>query len=185
MSEHFACIATDFDTEPLLARLNAHPELWDEYPERLTAPNSPHFEAHDIWFRYRARAELTTPESYISPHISQWYPSALIVPEIIDMAGEVRALTGCHKLGGVLVTHIPPGHKVWPHDDRGSWHAEYYDYKVYVCLRGNDECPNYFDGDWFTMKPGEVWRFDNLVTHACFNNGKTDRMSAIFSMRAN
>jgi hypothetical protein len=183
LSAHFSRIAKGIDVAPLLGQLDAHPELWDRDRGRTWFPTSPHREASDIWVRFRDPAELTTNHSYLEPHESAWYPAAETLPAIRPMATGLLNATESQFLGGILLTRLLPGRCIHPHHDRGSWHATFYDRKVYVCLRGNEGCVNRFEDDEFVMAPGEAWRFDNQVVHTCENRGKTERLSAIFVMR--
>ena len=34
------------------------------------------------------------------------------------------------------------------------------------------------------MRPGEIWAFDNTVTHAVYNRGDTDRINLIITLRS-
>lgn len=171
------------DVSLLLKQIADNPQLWNEYPERKTTPGSPHTEMTDIWVRFRPKNELVSPEAYAEAHIPAWYPSADILTEVerisLDMIGYLR----CVQLGGVLITKIPPGGKIAPHHDRGRWHSEFFNTKVYVPLQSNDGCLNICEGDEVNMKAGEVWHFDNLKVHSVENNGTEDRITLIISMR--
>lgn len=182
-SVHFARIAEGIDVAPLLAQIDGHPELWDRHRERTVMPDSPHREVSDIWLRYRPQRELTSPQTHGEPHFSEWYPEAGVLSMIRPMAHRLMTLDSVVHLGGILVTRIMPGCQVYPHHDRGTWHAEYHNFKVYVCLRGNEGCVNRFEDDEFVMRPGDAWMFNNQVIHACENRGDTERLSAIFAMR--
>jgi hypothetical protein len=81
------------------------------------------------------------------------------------------------------MTRIPPGKQVYPHHDRGTWHAEYYTTKVYIPLRANAQCVNFCGDDWEVMAPGTVWQFNNLVDHSVVNGGQTERITLICCYR--
>jgi hypothetical protein len=34
------------------------------------------------------------------------------------------------------------------------------------------------------MHPGEIWEFNNLVTHAVYNRGDTERINLIVTLRS-
>ena len=70
-----------------------------------------------------------------------------------------------------------------PHDDRGSWHAEWLNTKVYLPIQSNPGCLNICEDDRVSMQEGEAWTFDNLKTHSVENNGDTARVTAILCMR--
>ena len=98
---------------------------------------------------------------------------------VYGLAARCRATA----IGGVFLTRIPPGGEVKPHDDAYSWHARFYQTKVYVPLAGNPECINTCLDDAAVMLPGSAWTFDNLVTHAVMNRGATERITLIISFR--
>lgn len=172
----------EIDVAPLRAQLEAHPELWDENPLRRTYPNSPHREMVDIWVRARAQTGDVLA-SYSEPHESVWWPATEHIPAIVTMTQDLIARLAVDRLGGILVTKVPAGKRIYPHCDRGFWHAEFHNRKVYVCVQGNDQCVTWCEDERVTMKTGEVWLFNNLVTHGLDNDGATDRISAIFAMR--
>jgi hypothetical protein len=165
-------------------QLDAHPELWNQHRHRKDAPGSPHNQMDDIWLRYRAFQELREPADYLKPHFAEFYPAWHELPAIRTIVRRVFVSVPAVYLGGVLITRIPPGGKILPHHDRGGWHAETMNYKVYVPLKANPECVNRCEDESVVMKPGEVWTFDNLKVHSVENNGETERVTLIISMRA-
>lgn len=175
-------IAVNIDVAPVMAQLAAHPELWDANPLRRVYENSPHREMSDIWVRARENTGDGLA-SYSEPHKSVWWPAAEHLPALAPIASKLMRETGATELGGVLVTKVLPGKQIYPHCDKGFWHAETYRTKVYLCLQGNDDCVVWCEDESAIMKTGEAWKFDNLVMHGLENNGVTDRISAIFAMR--
>jgi hypothetical protein len=87
------------------------------------------------------------------------------------------------QLGGVLITRVPPGRQVAPHDDRGRWHPTFFQTKAYLPLATNPKCYSTCEDECVTMNVGECWLFDNLKTHSTVNDGETDRITLIVSMR--
>jgi hypothetical protein len=184
----FTKITQGIDVVPTLLALNRQPELWDEFTERKTAPGTPHSGMSDIWLRYRAREELTEPARYGEPHVPVFYPAWDRLPSLRPIVFNLMAYMSAVQLGGVMITRIPPGGQIDWHDDRGSWHAEFFNCKVYVPLQANDLCLNLAtmpgkETEIAVMKPGEAWSFDNLIPHAVENGGDTDRITLITCMR--
>lgn len=180
---HFHRLAEGIDVQPLLGQLDQQPELWDQIPFRRTAPNSPHAAMKDIWIRYRPPVELLYPWSFAEPFHSVFYPAWRVLPALKPITFGLMSLVSAVELGGILLTRIPPGGAVMPHDDRGKWHAEWFNLKVYIPLRSNDQCINFCGGDEVVMRAGEAWVFDNLVEHATYNRGDTERITLIVCMR--
>jgi hypothetical protein len=184
---HFTQVGAGIDVAPILAELDAHPELWRSYDARQTAEDSPHTEADDIWARGPAeelqRADATT---VMRPFQPVWWPAWWLLPSlhphIFGLAHHIRAT----DIGSILITRMPPGSKIGWHTDPG-WHAETYNPKLYLPLRANEQCVNAVSADGareaLVMKPGEVWSFDNLKRHAVVNGGATERIVVIACMR--
>ncbi len=174
-----------YDSIPVgdvFTQLEAQPELWDGTVERK-GPGSPHNEVSEIWLRYRDRRELLSAHDFRGPHIPVWWPAWRVLPALHNIVYDLAAHVRCVHLGGVFITRIPAGGEVSPHNDRGTWHPEYHNCKVYLPITTNDDCVNYCNGDSQVMRAGEAWTFDNLVTHSVVNGGSSDRMTLIVSMR--
>jgi len=85
-------------------------------------------------------------------------------------------------LGGILITRIPAGQMIYPHIDVG-WHALTMTSKLYCVLAANDECINHCENEEVVMAAGSIWSFRNDVRHWVENNGDTDRIALIVTMR--
>lgn len=176
-------IAAGVDVSGVNAELDAQPQLWGARTYRTAAPTSPHAQANDVWLRYRPLAELTSPDAYREPHFAEFYPEWRLIPSlhpiVYNLMGHLRAV----HLGGILITRIDAGREIAPHNDRGSWHAEFMNTKLYLVLRDNPWCLNHCEGDTVHMRTGDVWAFDNLREHSVSNQGQTERRTVIVSMR--
>lgn len=181
--KHFTKICDGIDVAPLRFQIEANPDIWNAHKNRTDFEGSPFAGTQDAWLRYRAREELATAADYRAPHFSVNYPAWHLLPAaqdiVFDLARRVRAV----HVGGVLLTCIPAGGKILPHDDRGSWHAQEMNCKIYVPIRANPECVNYCGGESMMIEVGQAVEFDNLVTHSVENNGLTDRWTLISCFR--
>lgn len=189
MTSHFTQIAESLPVQPLLAELDARPDLWGSRRGRCEG-NSPHRETQDIWARYARPEEIGEPGFSQRPHYSAWYPEVRAIPGVLDLTMAIRRAicgpdmkSGYLDLGGILLTRIPVGKQVYLHDDRGSWHAEYFDLKTWMVLRGNDRCVNTVEDESMVWKPGSVWHHDNLKPHSVVNGGETERICLIVCFR--
>lgn len=180
---NFERIEVRVDTRLLLKQLEDNPQLWNQNPERKLGTDSPHAQMSDIWLRFRPKSELTSLINYAERHIPAWYPSREKLTEAERISLDMMAHLRCVQLGGVLITKIPPGGRILPHDDKGRWHPEFFNTKIYIPLASNSGCINRCEDDEVNMKTGEAWTFDNLKTHSVDNNGDTDRITLIISMR--
>lgn len=181
--KQFRLIAKDLDVAPLLDEIDSQPWLWNERPERRSG-TSPHRETSDVWVRYATPEAMREPDFMQKPHVSVWWPASADLPAVHEIISEVRrVLGGPLEFGGVLMTRIGPGKQVFSHHDRGTWHSEHYDCKVWVVLRGNDRCVNTVEDEAMVWKPGEAWQHDNLRVHSVSNNGATERICLILCFR--
>lgn len=180
--KHFQEIASGIDVAGVLTELEAHQELWNAHPER-TADGSPHYGVPDIWVRYRAKEELTSPKAFREPHYAEFYPAWKLLPSLERIVFALMAKVRAVGLGGILITKIPAGGGVKPHHDRGGWHAEFYNTKVYVGLQSNPKCINYCEDESIVIKAGDAVTFNNLLTHSVENRGDTDRITLILCFR--
>jgi aspartyl/asparaginyl beta-hydroxylase len=175
-------IAQGIDVIPALSQIAAAAEFWGQFPVR-TEGRSPHRESRDIWLRFRAWDELTDRRNYGEPHFAVWYPAWHALPALHPIVFDIARQVEAEYIGGILLTSIPAGARIYPHHDRGSWHAEWLNTKVYVILSANDACINRYESEEYRMRTGEAWQFDNQVVHSVENNGETDRISLIITMR--
>lgn len=175
---HFDLIG-HFDPGPAVAQLARHPELWNQNRRRKDMPNSPHVEMDDIWLRYKETLPTSNDEPFHCVFYPAWRTLTAMQPIVFGLMAKVRAT----ELGGILITRLPPAGRIHPHTDIGAWHAEFHTCKVYAALASNPGCVNWFRDELFIMAPGELWSFDNQVVHSCENNGDSERISLIVSMR--
>lgn len=178
---YFQQIAQGVDTLPLLLDLFRQPALWDQNPARTAG--GPFIGTSDIWCRFRDPGELTGAASYAEPFIPQFWPAWHALPHLRPLVMALMTRMEAVQLGLVLITRVPPGGQVAPHHDRGRWAAEFYGCKVAVPLSSNDRCTNTCEDERVVMHTGEAWLFENQVTHSTVNEGESDRITLIVTMR--
>lgn len=182
----FEKIPLEVDVAPLMAALERNPDLWNDITAR-TGEKSPHREAPDIWVRYNKMENLTDRATVDEEHIPVWYPAWKRLPELKPLLFDLMAFVQGEMLGGVLITKVPAGKKVYPHKDHG-WHVEYYD-KFYIQLAGAEGCyfssqDIYGDIEDFCPKAGDVYLYDNRQTHWVTNDSDVDRVTLIVCIRS-
>lgn len=168
------------DVSGVARALDANPQLWDQHQMRTEDERSPHRETQDIWVRYNAIENYTTREEFNGPHESVWYPSADLLHVKPYVMAIFQAISGT-RLGGVLITRIPPGKQVYPHADLG-WHARYYE-KFAMCIRSDERQSFNFDDESLVSAPGELFWFDNAHRHWVVNNSDQERITLICCVR--
>lgn len=182
MSKSFLKIAEGINVIPLQIALISQPELFGKRTFRSDSYSSPHRGMTDIWVRYNAYENLSKdPSRFNDEHDSVWYPEFYSIPEIRPIINWLMAYVEGERLGGILITKIPAGGVIEPHIDKG-WHAEYYD-KFYIPIQ-NDEGANFcFEDGIISPNIGDVYWFNNGVSHWVENNSETDRISLIICIR--
>jgi hypothetical protein len=183
---HLIKIAHSIDTGPLLLELARQPRLWNRHRMRKDAPESPHVQMDDIWLRYNENLkkyeESGEFEGINDEHNSAFLPEWYALPAARPIVQGLMSRVFGTRLGGILITRIPPGGRIEPHVD-ASWHVTHYNTKVYVVLQTNPQCVNRVENEQVVMAPGDAWYFDNTLEHDVVNDGPDDRISLIVSIR--
>lgn len=182
--QYFQKIAEGIGVAPVMAQLNEHLELWDQHPFRTRlGPDGPFDRTSDIWIRWRPLNDLKEPKDFNAPHFAVFYPAWENLPALHGVVFAIMAAVRATHLGAILITRVPPGVSIKPHNDRGGWNAETMDTKVYLTIKTNPYVETYCEDERIVMREGDVWAFNNLVTHGLDNRGETERVSAIITMR--
>lgn len=178
-------IGHSVDVTPLLLALQRQPKLWNRHRVRKDIEGTPHADMSDIWLRYRDVKPFEESGDFTGfndEHDAVFYPEWYALPQVRPIVMGLLARVEGVRLGGVMITKIPPGGKILPHADEG-WHAKYYNTKLYVVLQTNPQCINRVEDDVVAMAPGEVWFFDNTKEHEVINDGPDDRITLIICIR--
>ena len=173
---HIKLLERGLPVEPIYWALRQNPQLWNEHKERTEDPDSPHHGLDDIWVRFGAPERVKDSQ----PHESVWYPSAKVL-ECKGLCLDVMRAVSGERLGGVLITRIPPGKECKPHKDPG-WHATTYEkFAVQIASApGQKFC---FDNEELETRPGDLYWFDNQHTHWVLNPTEYERVTMIVCVR--
>lgn len=180
---NFQQIAAGLDTEPLRQALVRQPELFGRHRERTQDPSSPHHGSVDLWLRFRDhrdKAKCSSWAEFAGPHEPIWYEEAAMLPEVRRVVFDVMRIVEAEKLGGILITKIPPGGRIERHVDRG-WHAEHYE-KIYVAIQSPEGSKFCFEDGEIRAANGEAWWFRNDVPHWVENDTDQDRIAMIICL---
>ena len=175
--EHILTIQRGVNVIPLALQLKQNPHLWGEHPERTQNPDSPHAQVSDIWARFGPQGIDRNAE-----HDSIWYPAYRALPAIRDIVFPLMHMLKGERLGGVLITKIPPGGRVLPHADTG-WHAGYYE-KFGVQIESHQQQAFCYDDGQHITAPGDVFWFRNSRPHWVINDSPVDRITMIVCIRS-
>lgn len=175
---YFTKIAENIDTSPILAELAQAPEMWhaDRSRQRkvlcqrntlnifLRAPRKP--------LPRGAKNANDVHESRIAP-AARHFPSALRFCELIAEKTD-------GEIGRVTLVSLSPYAKVFPHIDIGTYYRIRDRY--HLVLRSPQGSPLSAGNETAVMWPGELWAFDNKVTHSAYNRSEEPRIHLIFDI---
>ena len=105
---NFVKVLHGLDVQPLLKQLADHPELWNTNAIRTGKPYTVHYDVDDIIMRYPR------------PNINQYNypaPTHAIREARIPIVFGLMKVVGGEYLGRVLISRLPPGKTIPPHDD--------------------------------------------------------------------
>lgn len=182
--KRFIKIAAGIDVRTINAQLDANAQLWDQFGLRKKAADSPHGQMSDIWVRYndirpyQARNDF---KGFNDAHDSVWYPAYYALPALRGIIFRLMRLVDGERLGGVLITRIPPGGGIALHTDAG-WHVDHYD-KFYLSLKSSPGAQFCCPDEDLHPRPGEIYRFDNRIPHWVKNESSEDRVTLIMCIR--
>jgi len=182
---HMVKLAQGIDTAPLLLAIARQPKLWNRHRMRKDYAESPHAQMDDIWLRFNDEKPFKEKDDFTDiseQHDSVFYPEWYALPQARPIVFGLMTRVEGTRLGGILITRIPPGGRILPHAD-DSWHVRHYNTKIYVVLQSNPQCINRVEDERVAMAPGEAWYFDNTKEHDVVNDGPDDRISLIVSIR--
>lgn len=166
----------------LINQLAAHPEVWNTHTQRTESYNTPHKAIDDIWVRYNAWENFHGDRvAFNDEHVSSWYPVVGKIPDAWTLTRKVMRRVGGKRLGGVLITRIPPGGEVKPHIDTG-WHAGYYE-KFAVQIKGASDQAFCFEDGELRPEAGDLYTFDNSRMHWVRNDSQHERITLIICIR--
>lgn len=173
----------EVDVGPLNSELDANPSLWDQHNWRRTRDGTPHSGMSDIWVRYNRfdKLDQKNPAAFNAEHDSVWYPAYYVLPALKDIIFPLMKIVDGERLGGVLITRIPPGCGIEKHTDK-SWHVDYYD-KFYVSLQSQPGARFFCGDDILEPSTGDIWRFDNRLEHWVKNDSEKDRITLIVCVK--
>ncbi len=111
-------------------------------------------------------------------HESRWTSGSAQFP-LARAFLEQSALALGSLLSRAKIVSLPPGHRVYPHVDRGEYYR----------LRNRYHLVLQSSGSWMRagdeevrMQAGELWWFDNDQKHEACNDSDSDRIHLIFDL---
>lgn len=170
---NFHRLAQGLAIAPLMMTLLRHPELWDADRTRTAIPGGPHAAASDIILRFGKPSLDDTGPFDNRP--------AMTTLGAMNMALGVMQLVGGSELGRVVITRLPPGCRITPHADEGSYSRTFTRHQIML----ESQPGNVFrcGGEEISPLTGDLWWFNSSLEHEVVNNSVSDRLALIVDCR--
>lgn len=174
--KYFRLMRENFDPSSLLAEIAANTSAFEAHRGRQEKVRVQR-EALAIPLR-GLRASAIGERRRRDVHESRWTSGSRDYP-----LARTFLKTIADELDGALsrakIVCLPPGHRVYPHIDRG----EYYRLRdrYHLVLKSSGSWMRAGDEE-VRMRSGELWWFDNDQVHEARNDGDDDRIHLIFDL---
>jgi len=179
--KNFKLITSNFDVEYLLDILSRSRYLWNQNTLRTAHAGTAHAQVDDIWLRFNPIVDKTENEIRNGLECINYPPYEDLSPFAEDVITRIMGMCGASNIGRCLITKLEPGREIMPHIDSDA-HSFHFN-RIHVCLQG-------FDGNLFTcgnetvtMRSGELWWFNNRITHFCKNIGLEARIHMVMDIK--
>ena len=177
LMQNFRLIEESVQISPLLREIDSVEGAWDLNQGRQSTIKVQR-EAKAIPIRGLRKSKIAgrkkwdVHESRFT-NISQNFP--LVRAQLEHWAAKLNG-----ELSRAKVVKLEPGHRVYPHIDRG----DYYRVRNRYHLVLRSDAGNYLRAgeEQIWMKPGELWWFDNKAEHEAENRSDTARIHFIFDL---
>ena len=180
--KNFYSLATGVDIQPLLFAVYRQSSLWNTLTFRTDFEASPHREVSDIILRLQPLDGSSQDKRECVD-----YAAFAALPQARRVVYALMAHVEGERLGRVMLTRLPPGGQIYPHEDIGPtplhYDTEPYYQRFHLVLQADDKSIFQCGTEYVHMKPGEVWWFDNSKTHAVYNDGQVDRIHLIMDIK--
>lgn len=175
---NFIRISEDEDTLPILAELDAAPEVWFSDTSRQRNVRCQR-NTRNIFLRSAKKPLPHGANNANDVHESRVAPAARQFPRTLAYCKRVAdAMEG--QLGRANLVALQPGCKVFPHIDIG----EYYRIRdrFHLVLKSSEGSPLSTENETVVMQEGELWVFNNKARHWAENQSDEQRIHLIFDV---
>ena len=175
---HFTRIAEGVETKPLLAELNAEPEMWAADTSRQRKVNCQR-NTLNIFLRSPKKPLPPGAKNANDVHESRCAPAAARFPRTLAFCQSIADEWGA-TLGRATLVALLPKSRVFPHIDTGA----YYQIRdrLHLVLKSLEGSPLAAEEERVVMREGELWVFNNKVRHWADNPSEQPRVHLIFDL---
>lgn len=176
--QHFARIAECVDTKPLLAELDAEPDMWLADTSRQRKVRCQR-NTLNIFLRAPKKPLPPGAKNANDVHECRLMRAAAKFPRTLALCQSTADEWGA-VLGRATLVALLPKSRVYPHIDSG----EYYRIRdrLHMVLRSPEGSPLAAGGETAVMREGELWVFNNKVRHSAENPSNEPRIHLIFDL---
>lgn len=172
---NFLMLASGVNVMPLLHQITLNPGLWNRDSIRTAHQASPHSQVDDILLRFQiGSAVIDDPECH-------WYQAWDVLTEAHNLIFNLANVVKAERIGRIIISRMAPGTVITPHEDGGAVASYYTRYQI--PLQSEPGCVFECDGEKVQMQGGQVWYFNNRLTHSVENYSNTDRISMIVDLK--
>lgn len=181
---YFQQLAAGVNVTPLMNALQRQPELWDANPIRTKHPGTAHAQVSDVLLRFNDLDEYIRtgdPSTITDDKEAIPYPAWDALPQVRPIIFDLMRTVEATRLGRVVITKLPPGKEITPHEDMGApavWYERYQ-----IALQSLPGAVFNIGDESVNFRTGDVWWINNAVTHSVVNNAADDRVVLICDLR--
>ena len=182
--KHFQQLAAGINVTPLMNALQRQPELWNANPIRTQHPGTAHAEVSDILLRFNDLDEYIRtgdPSTITDDKEAIAYPAWDKLPQARSIIFDLMRTVEATRLGRVIITRLPPGKEITPHEDQGA-PATYFE-RYQIALQSLPGALFHIGDETVNFRSGDVWWINNNVIHSVVNNSADDRIVMIVDLR--
>jgi hypothetical protein len=183
--KYFQQLAAGINVTPLANALQRQPGLWDANPIRTKHPGTAHSQVSDILVRFNDLEEFLRtgdPTTITDDREAIAYPAWDKLPQLRPIIFDLMRTVEATRLGRVIITKLPPGKEITPHEDQGA-PAEWYD-RYQLALQSLPGAQFHIGDETVEFRTGDMWLINNRVTHSVVNNSRDDRIVCIIDLRS-
>ncbi len=175
---HFTKVLDRLDIAPLLAELEAAPEMWlvDTSRQRNIRCQR---HTWNIFLRVPKKPLPPGAKNANDVHESRLARAASRFPRALALCERV-ATEHAGTLARATLVGLQPGMRVFPHVDVGAYYR--IRDRFHVVLKSPAGSPLTAEDETVVMREGELWVFNNKVKHEAVNRSKHLRVHLIFDV---